>query len=290
MRSARVPVASIVLDARRARSDPASPTTRNVTLVTLSDDRNGTVDVSEHQDTGRHDRAEDRTDVDVDDPRRRAEVEASLRTLASVEAATVVPGTDRPIGEVHVLIRPEVDAEQAARDVQSILLVRHGISVAHRDVNVVRIQTALDRSDQRRSVVLERVLVTHTATEIEVVVSLRRGPRHLDGTARGPVSKEARLRTTARATLDAVSALLPTGHAVDVASVGTTTTLDHSTALVLLHLHSPSGDTIVSGSAVVRRDEVEAVARAVLDGLSRVLGAVATPVAVASGRTADHDV
>lgn len=227
--------------------------------------------------------------ADVHDPHRRAEIETSLGGLIGVEAATIIPGIGQPVDEVHVLVRPGVDHVQIAREVQSCLLVRHRIAIDHRSVNVVPIAAQPDWSDQRRAVVLERVSVTHTATEIEVVVSLRRGTRHFDGRALGPASKEARLRTSARAALDAVSTLLPNGHAVDVASVGTTATIDHRTALVLLHLHSGSDDMLVSGSAVVRRDEVEAAARAVLDALSRVLGVGSDPSDRARLASTTHD-
>jgi len=74
----------------------------------------------------------------------------------------------------------------------------------------------------------------------------------------------------ATATLRAAADLLGLPAEVDTATLVRTQTLD--VALVVLTLTMPrTGELVVTGSAPVRGDESEAVARSVLDALNRQL-------------------
>jgi hypothetical protein len=72
------------------------------------------------------------------------------------------------------------------------------------------------------------------------------------------------------ATLDAIGELL--GHACEVESAGIVTVGHREVALSVLTLMVPrAGEQVVTGSAVVRGDDAEAICKSVLDALNRQL-------------------
>jgi hypothetical protein len=94
------------------------------------------------------------------------------------------------------------------------------------------------------------------------------GGHLFDGRAVGPASAAHRCRLVAQATLNALQELL--GSTAVVESSQVVPAGDRSVALTVLTVSVPRlGEQLLTGSALVRADESEAVARSVLDGLNR---------------------
>jgi uncharacterized membrane protein len=99
-------------------------------------------------------------------------------------------------------------------------------------------------------------------------VALRFGDHTFEGLARGSAAASYRHRLVALAMLDALEPLL--GLPTEVESASLVDTGVHTVALTVLVLTVPRlGPQSISGSAVVRGDEADAVARSVLDALNR---------------------
>ena len=235
------------------------------------------------------------------------ELESAIRELPCVRASSVVTNSDATPIEVHVVATPGKPAKQIVRDVQSLSLAEFGIGLDHRIVSVVQIgdsvapvndvptaiadaipTTQVDvapaaeppvneptaprrsrhRAETQQRARLDNVVVSTRASSFDAAVSLLRGEEILEGRATGPPLPTARLKLVADATLDAVSEHLGLLCVTDQVSV-----LDSppaQVALVVLRLLPPGcGEQVMSGSAVVRVDEPDAVARAVLDALNR---------------------
>ncbi len=234
------------------------------------------------------------------------ELESAIRELPCVRASSVVTDSDATPVEVHVVATPGKPAKQIVRDVQSLSLAEFGIGLDHRIVSVVQIAepvppvndvptpiadsiptTQVDtapapepvsepisprrskhRAETQQRARLDNVVVSTRASSFDAAVSLLRGEEMLEGRATGPPLPTTRLKLVADATLDAVSEHLGLLCVTDQVSV-----LDSPTAqvaLVVLRLLPPGcGEQLMSGSAVVRVDEPDAVARAVLDALNR---------------------
>jgi hypothetical protein len=115
---------------------------------------------------------------------------------------------------------------------------------------------------------VEAVVVRTSHAEAEITVTLAFGGDVFVGSASGSSAIASRPRLVARATLDALGELL-----------GTPADIEHSTvipvgsravAVSVLQVQAPrTGEQVLSGSAVVRGDEADAVARSVLDALNR---------------------
>jgi hypothetical protein len=214
------------------------------------------------------------------------ELEDSLRRIPGVTAASVVTGPDRVPTEVHILATPGKPAKQVVRDVQSLALARFDLDIDHRIVSVVQIgddevSVVASASDAAGSDHGEQVEPAHRPAVASVMVRTSRGTTEVavslsathdifEGKAEGPAGASHRARIIAMATLSAVDDLL--GRSCEVESAQIVSTGPREVALAVLTLSVPRiGEQVLTGCAVVRGDEADAVVRSVLDALNRQL-------------------
>ena len=191
------------------------------------------------------------------------------------------------MSEVHVLAGRERGAKQLVRDVQSVILTNFGVDIDYRTVSVVQLDEAAPVAaapvaaaapaeavapivtDSRRPAIVR--LVTETAaftTEVRVAITVEGNERA--GMARGPSTSG--LRLVAGATVDAVGDLLKAS-AVEVQSAELMSVGSVQLAVAVLRLATNRGEQLLTGSAIVRKDANDSIARATLDALNRVLNA-----------------
>jgi hypothetical protein len=217
-----------------------------------------------------------------------ADLERAILRIQGIQAARVVAGPGGRVSEVHVLAGRERGAKQLVRDVQSVILTNFGVDIDYRTVSVVQLddvatmpgplrQTApeadpppgVPHAGASRPAIVR--LVTETSaftTEIRVGVSVDGSERA--GVSRGPSTSG--LRLVAGATVDAVGDLLRAS-AADIQSAELVTVGLVQMAVVVVRLSTSRGDQLLTGSAIVRKDAADAVARATLDALNRILTA-----------------
>ncbi|MDX6225016.1 MAG: hypothetical protein QOJ92_1960 [Frankiales bacterium] len=200
------------------------------------------------------------------------DLELALTQLPGVRAASVVTGPDAQPTEIHVLAGAGKPAKQLVRDVQSLAMAKYDLDIDHRIVSVVQLEPdevlgVASPADAPRPVMTTvQLRTTSGETEATVIVSL--GDVTFEGSATGPGSVTTRPRLVARATLEAVRELLGTPAEVEhaaIASVGAYSVAVCVVAVVLPRI----GEQLLTGSALVRGDEADAAARAVLDALNR---------------------
>ena len=220
------------------------------------------------------------------------ELEDALRQIPGVRAASVVTGPDAQPTEIHVLADRLKPAKQVVRDIQSLAMARYDLDIDHRIVSVVQIDdgegpalrlavppapagTTIDVTDSAPAPaevaprpLVEAVVVRTSHSEAEVTVTLAFGGDVFIGSASGSSAIASRPRLVARATLDALGELLGTPADIEHATV--LPVGSRSVAVSVLQVQVPrTGEQVLSGSAVVRGDESDAVARSVLDALNR---------------------
>jgi hypothetical protein len=211
--------------------------------------------------------------IDLHHPQQRSEIEDGMSAIPGVVASRIVPGFDRTVDEVHVLTTTERSPKQVVRDVQTYLLTRHGVSTDHRVISVAQIDddpiSAATIGDRRVSIAT--VESTQDGLQLQIKVTVRDGTQLIDGESQGPASPAGRRRATARATLEAIRPLLPADQVVELEGAEVTDVLGRELAICLVHFHTPRGETTNCGSAMIRGDEADAVARALLDAVNRAI-------------------
>ena len=176
--------------------------------------------------------------------------------------------TGRPV-EVHVLADPSKPAKQTVRDVRSVAQTMFGIELDHRIVSVAQLDTneadtpvGIEIPGGESRVRVGGVNVDTDGLRTEVRVVLIDGDRDYVGYAEGSVAAVARPPLVAAATLDAVRQVEPAAEAIHIASAEVSRIGSNRVAVVTVVYVEPPMELFVSGSAIVRRDRDEAVARA----------------------------
>ena len=223
--------------------------------------------------------------------RLRPELEASLRHLPGIRAVSVVTDPDGTPIEIHVVASRSKGAKQVVRDVQSVALATHDIDIDHRIVSVVQFDdeelpavvtlpeavpasSASARSAGAPSAeagarpLIASISVRTAGPEADASVVVAAGETSYEGRSIGPSTVSHRHMLIARATLDAISELLGLPAEVEFATVSTMGTRQMA-ACVIQVVVPRVGELVLTGSALVRGDDADAVARAVLDALNR---------------------
>ena len=208
------------------------------------------------------------------------EFEAALRAVPGIREASVRTGPDAHPIEVHVVAGDTTPAKQVVRDVQSVAMAQFDLDIDHRIVSVVQIPesavgvgeaaearaAAEDESLPRPA--LTQIATTRREGDTHVEVSLGIAGQVFLGAADGPSGSLHKPRIVAGATLAALTELL--GIPAQIESAQVLDVANREVALVSLVLTIPRlGDQALVGSALVRGDEEDAVARAVLAAVNR---------------------
>jgi hypothetical protein len=208
------------------------------------------------------------------------EFEESLRSVPGIRQASVVTDPEaRPV-EVHVVSNGGKPAKAVVRDVQAVASAQFDLDIDHRIVSVVEIpdgqsdvgdptpatEAPIEASAPRPA--LTSISVMRNGGDAEVSVTLSIGTHVLSGTADGPSGQIHRARIVAQATLNALTELL--GIAAQIESAQVVEAGVREVAVTTLTLEIPRlGEQILCGSALVRGDAEDAVARSVLAAVNR---------------------
>jgi len=218
------------------------------------------------------------------------EFEEALRQIPGVRAVSVVTGPDAVPTEIHVVASHSKAPKQVVRDVQSLAIASYDLDIDHRIISVVQfddgsavdvggvirlpdapaapVPPAVPGRDAAIRPVIGSIAIRTTGSEADASVVISSGDASHEGRSIGPSAMSHRHVLIARATLDAVGELLGLPTEVEFASVSTMGNRRVATCIVQIAIPRV-GELVVTGSALVRSDEADAIARSVLDALNR---------------------
>ena len=214
------------------------------------------------------------------------ELEEALRQVPGIKAVSVVTGPDASPTEIHVVASRSKGAKQVVRDVQSLAMASYDIDIDHRIVSVVQfddgeenLPSVIQLPDARAELrdqptdtvprpVIASISIRTAGSEADASVVVHTGDASFEGRSIGPATMSHRHTLVARATLDAVGELLGLPAEIEFATVSAMGA--RRMAACVIQVAVPRvGELVLTGSALVRSDEADAVARAVLDALNR---------------------
>lgn len=210
------------------------------------------------------------------------EFEDALRRIPGVRKARVKTDAEgRPI-EIHLITDTRKSPQYFVRDVQAVAMTHYDLDIDHRIVSIVQMEAdAVDVGDTTPAVDAEQAdaagprpaltsisLTRQQGGGASVSVALTIGGMVLTGEAGGPSAAVHRPRLVAEATLGALTELL--GIPAQIESSQIVDAGAREVAVTVLTLEIPRlGEQVLCGSALVRGDEEDAVARSVLAAVNR---------------------
>ena len=200
--------------------------------------------------------------------------EQAIKQIKSVIAARIKVNQQGEIEEVHILASSGRAPKQIVRDVESILIAQFDLQIDHKKISVAQVE---DDEDGTFAIVestrpkLVGVTLRTVNGMAEVKVELLTGDKIIEGIAQGPSSAHNKLRMFVEATLQALSPLTLDKFLFVTEDVGITQLAKQQIALVSITLITSAGEQSLTGSALVRNDDREAVVKATLDAVNRKL-------------------
>lgn len=193
---------------------------------------------------------------------RAREVEETLKAIRGVRQARVEFEDGEP-ASVKILVLPEKSSSEAISEARRAL-VQNGFQIDDSRIEVLRSGMG-DHQQRRRK--LSSIATERSGESFKARVALELEGDVLVGESMSPTERQSEYRSVAAATIESLRILL--SQPVDLESVDTFRLGDSRLAIVTLRQQSK---TLV-GSAIVRLDEHDAIARATLDALNRSLSA-----------------
>ncbi|MEN3185061.1 MAG: hypothetical protein ABDK94_00855 [Atribacterota bacterium] len=198
-------------------------------------------------------------------------IEKAIECIEGVLQARVVG--EHTIEEIHVLSRPTKPPKLLVRDIETLLKAKFNLSVDHKKVSVVTFDVG---EEPEEKVFLRPVLFglswKKNLEEVKVEVEVKLRDRIYCGTgSEGSLHTKNQNILIAHATVNCINQMVGNGifsvYGVSLHHLG-----DIEVALVFVDYQGirKSGEMLV-GSALVRDDAYEAVARATLDAVNRKL-------------------
>ena len=177
------------------------------------------------------------------------------------------------ISEVHILAEAGRQPKQIVRDVESLCAAEFGIRIDHRRVSVVQIEApGVKRETPRPRPVIHGVRVESEGTGVVVHVTLAVGEHRYKGEADG--LNVNRHRVAATATLRALEEYMRGSCRFVLDDLVPFHLGGWNGFLVGVVMISNFGEERLVGSALVKKDALDAVIRATCDAVNRRIGAV----------------
>jgi len=200
--------------------------------------------------------------------------EQAIKQIKSVIAARINVNSQWEIEEVHILASSGRAPKQIVRDIESMLVAQFNLQIDHKKISVAQVE---DDEDGTFAIVestrpkLAGVTLRTVNGMAEVKVELSTGDKIIEGIAQGPSSSHNKLRLFVDATLKALAPLALDKFICVTEDVGITQLAKRQIALVSITLIAPSGEQSLTGCALVKNDDQEAVVKATLDAVNRKL-------------------
>ena len=202
------------------------------------------------------------------------QLEKLILTLPGVRGAKVEAEGDG-IRSVRVLVMPERQTDPTVREVRSLAAGDLGVELDPAAIHILRAGTeaskAVERPARRR---LSSLMTERSPSVFKTRVTLEMPGDVLIGESESYPGELFEHRSIAKAIIQGLRDLL--AFPVEVEAVNLIRQAEGTLALVFLH----RGHDRLVGSALVHKDEHDAIARATLDALNRFLGVSELDVAL----------
>lgn len=198
------------------------------------------------------------------------ELQREIERLPEVRVARVVASPSGRILEIHLVSDGTKPPKQLTRDVETVAATQ-GLDIDRRTISIAQMpDAAAPFAAPGPGLVLSSLSVSLEGSQATCRVRVSRADEDAIGEASAPATPSGRPRLVARATLDAACTLLESPATADCDSALIVDAGGYRLALVLLVLVDQDRQpTALPGVRVVTADPDEAIARAVLDALTR---------------------
>jgi len=181
--------------------------------------------------------------------------------------STKIIHQDNDIQELHILANTLRSPKQIVRDIESILLASFDYRIDRKVISIAQIET--DDSDPIKRIKFGGISLDVQSNMVECKVKLLYEEQEFFVTQIGIKTAANRKKIVAKATIDAVEKILGQTFIFDVQDVISTTNRDITFISVLVNMVINELEETMVGSAIIKNDINEAIAKATLAAINR---------------------
>lgn len=190
----------------------------------------------------------------------------TINKIDGVINSKVVVDRDN-ISELHILANNLRAPKQIVRDIESILLATFDYRIDRKKISIAQIQT--DDQEKLRRIKFVGVSLKSVENTVECGVKLLYQEEEYSVVQVGINTAANRRKIVADATVKVVEKILGQAFVFDIQDVVVNTCNDTSFASVLVNMIVQGSEETMVGSAVVKNDINETIAKAALDAINR---------------------
>lgn len=206
-------------------------------------------------------------------------ISRAIEELGGVVSARIRVSSGGDIEEVHVVARGNRRAKEIVRDVETLLRAKFDLEIDHRKISVARLSETSQPDAQPEvpgRLGFKGVSLHVTRDGSEAAVELAWGERDWVGTAASTGPEPGWPNLVARATLDAVTRVLPAGSHLELSDLASITLDDSDVILLMINYRDGRYSQLLLGCARVDEDLQRSVVYATLHAVNRFLGRFTT--------------
>lgn len=196
------------------------------------------------------------------------EMEEIINNIPEVISSKIVFNENNELEEIHVLASNQRNAKQISRDIQSALTAKFDMKIDHKIISVAQISFKQEADNEFR-LKIHSIGYSVIGNIAEIKVVLQKGEELIEGTVQGINSKNNVYRMVANATLECIHSLLRMNNAFIVEDIERVQLAKRNAMVIAVSLITQHEEELMVGSAVVKKDEYEAIVRATLDAINR---------------------
>jgi hypothetical protein len=181
--------------------------------------------------------------------------------------STKIVHEDNDLQEMHILANTLRAPKQIVRDIESILLTSFDYRIDRKVISIAQIEA--DDCDPIKRIKLGGISLDVQANMLECKVKLIYEEEEFFVSQVGIKTVANRKRIVAKATIDAIEKILGQVFIFDVQDVIATTNRDITFISVLVNMVINETEETMVGSAIVKNDVNEAIAKATLAAINR---------------------
>jgi len=194
------------------------------------------------------------------------EIEKSINKLNGVLFSKIVLAEDQEIKEIHVITKDFCSPKKISRDIESLLIAKHNISIDYRKISIAQVR---DEQDYSQRLKFLDITVSSTEENLQVIVKLENKDKIFEGKINCANWNKNREYIIARATLDAITSFLNGKIFFQVDEIRKLKIDNKEIILISVNLISSQGKENLVGAALVGDDPNKTVGIAILKAINR---------------------
>jgi len=194
------------------------------------------------------------------------EIEKSINKLNGVLFSKIVLAEDQEIKEIHVITKDFCSPKKISRDIESLLIAKHNISIDYRKISIAQVR---DEQDYSQRLKFLDITVSSTEENLQVIVKLENKDKIFEGKINCANWNKNREYIIARATLDAITSFLNGKIFFQVDEIRKLKIDNKEIILISINLISSQGKENLVGAALVGDDPNKTVGIAILKAINR---------------------